>query len=81
MVASTYTCPASGHFALPLGEGADRAPRQAGPGTGADEGGTVGAVDDAYSYRTPSDVIRVPVTPRTDGQPRRNPTPARSERC
>ena len=49
------------------GFGPDQAPRQAGPDTGADEGGTVGAVDDAFEYRTPSDVIRVVITPRADG--------------
>ena len=34
------------------------------PDTGADEGGTVGAVDDGYEYGTVSDVIRVTITPR-----------------
>ena len=46
------------------GFGPDQAPRQAGPDTGADENGTVGAVDDAYDYGEVADVIQVNITPR-----------------
>ena len=49
------------------GFGPDQAPRQGGPDTGADEGGTVGAVDDAFSYGTPGDVVLVTITPQDGG--------------
>jgi hypothetical protein len=44
------------------GEGADQAPRQAGPNTGADEGGVVQLVDDGFTYPDTTDAIRVTVT-------------------
>jgi hypothetical protein len=49
------------------GTGADQAPRQSGPDTGADEGGTLGRIDDGeagrggFSYPDATDVIRVTV--------------------
>ena len=49
------------------GFGPDQAPRQDGADTGADEGGTVGAVDDSFSYGTPADVVLVTITPRNGG--------------
>jgi pentapeptide MXKDX repeat protein len=46
----------------PPGEGADQAPRQAGPNTGADEGGVVQPVDDGFTYPDTADAIRVTIT-------------------
>ncbi len=43
------------------GAGINQAPRQAGPNTGATEGGTVGLVSDGFTY--PSPVLRVTITP------------------
>ena len=43
------------------------APGQAGADTGADEGGTVGAVDGVFSYGTPADVVLVTITARGGG--------------
>ncbi|NIN73060.1 MAG: hypothetical protein GTO46_14255 [Gemmatimonadetes bacterium] len=45
------------------GIGLDQAPRQSGPDSGADESGTVRLVDDAYTYPSVSNVIRVTITP------------------
>ena len=48
------------------GVGLNQAPRQAGPDTGDDEGGTVVRVvglDDGFTYAAPADVVRVTVTP------------------
>ena len=48
------------------GVGLDQAPRQAGPDTGAAEGGTITRVvgtDDGFSYAAPAEVVRVTVTP------------------
>jgi hypothetical protein len=44
------------------GEGADQAPRQASPNTGADEGGVVQPVDDGFTYPATADAIRVTIT-------------------
>ena len=41
------------------GVGADQAPRQSGPDTGADENGTVGLVNDSFTYPADEDIIRV----------------------
>lgn len=43
------------------GFGIDQAPRQAGPNTGADEGGSVVLVADGFDY--PENVIRITITP------------------
>lgn len=45
------------------GFGLDQAPRQAGPDTGADEGGTIRVLDDAFTYPSVAEVIRVTITP------------------
>ena len=45
------------------GVGADQAPRQAGPDTGADEGGVVQLVNDDFDYGTAADNIAVTITP------------------
>ena len=47
------------------GFGLDQAPRQAGPDTGADEGGNVRIVDDAYTYPPVDAVLRVTITEST----------------
>ena len=49
------------------GVGADQAPRQSGPDTGAAEGGTVrpiGSVFDGYVYPRDADAVHVTITPR-----------------
>jgi len=46
------------------GIGADQAPRQAGPNTGAAEGGVVQPVSDSFSYPATADIIRVTITPQ-----------------
>jgi hypothetical protein len=43
------------------GVGEDQAPRQAGPNTGTAEGGTVGLVNDAYTYPDTADQIQLSV--------------------
>lgn len=48
------------------GVGADQAPRQAGPNTGADEGGVVMPVDDGFTYPAVGDAIMVTLS-ATDG--------------
>ena len=45
------------------GTGADQAPRQAGPDTGADEDGVVQLVDDGFDYGATEDLISVTITP------------------
>jgi hypothetical protein len=45
------------------GFGADQAPRQAGPNTGADENGVVRLVADDYAYPNLAGTIRVTVSP------------------
>ncbi|HKQ54045.1 MAG TPA: spondin domain-containing protein [Pyrinomonadaceae bacterium] len=45
------------------GVGADQAPRQKGPNTGAAEGGVVRRVADGYSYPETGQVLRVTITP------------------
>lgn len=47
------------------GEGADQAPRQSAPDTGADENGVVRPVDDEFDYPSVADVISVTLTPIT----------------
>lgn len=46
------------------GFGADQAPRQAGPDTGADENGVAQPVSDGYTYPAAVEIIRVTVTPQ-----------------
>ena len=46
------------------GIGTDQAPRQGGPDTGADEGGTVRLVDDGFGYPAVDGVLRVTVMPK-----------------
>ena len=45
------------------GIGPNQAPRQAGPNSGATEGGVVRMVDDGYVYPELSNVLRVTITP------------------
>jgi hypothetical protein len=45
------------------GAGANQAPRQSGPDTGANENGTVRLVSDGYTYPDVADIMRVTVTP------------------
>ena len=45
------------------GVGADQAPRQSGPNTGADENGVAQLVDDGYTYPDIADVLNITVTP------------------
>ncbi|MEM7348818.1 MAG: spondin domain-containing protein, partial [Chloroflexota bacterium] len=44
------------------GFGTDQAPRQAGPNTGADEGGVVQIVADGYNYPATGSTIRVTIS-------------------
>lgn len=46
------------------GIGADQAPRQSGPNTGAAEGGVVQPVSDSFTYPATADLIRVTITPQ-----------------
>jgi hypothetical protein len=46
------------------GVGLNQAPRQAGADTGADENGTVGLVNDGFTYPAHTSVIRITITPR-----------------
>ena len=50
------------------GIGLDQAPRQAGPNTGAVEGGPVQLVNDGYNYPDIADVLSVMVTPGADNE-------------
>ena len=50
------------------GLGADQAPRQAGPNTGADEGGVVQVVNDDVTYPNIADVLSITATPVSDTQ-------------
>lgn len=52
------------------GVGANQAPRQSGPNTGADENGVVqlvSAVGDGFNYPPVADIIQVTITPTTSG--------------
>jgi hypothetical protein len=49
------------------GIGPDQAPWQAGPNTGAAEGGTVRQVNDGYAYPEVDQIIRVTLTPMDIG--------------
>lgn len=46
------------------GVGPNQAPRQAGPNTGPDEHGVVGAADDGFAYPAVADVIQLTVLPQ-----------------